>query len=244
MQLNLENLPDNLFYERWKKNPSEEKLVDAYLNFSTSSTVSQQQLLSNGNQDYQYMLIRLLQKVQRFVIQNPESAITFYTSLNELFVSEVEKLNQQKLNNSEVIPAVKNPLVTRGKGRPSNKRIIGIGDLTKRTNKKRKNCENTNSNNNIISLDNHESAQTTNTISRPLREIQNLNTIPSTSPSTFTPPPSTPPPPTPPPSTPPPSTPPPSTPPSTSPSTQFPCFFEPDFLSNELDLEGECTYNN
>jgi hypothetical protein len=108
MQLNLENLPDNLFYERWKKNPSEERLVDAYLNFSTSNTASQQQLLSNGNQNYQFILVRLLQKVQRFVIQNPESAITFYTSFNEIFVSEVKNLNQQKFNNSEVMPTVKN----------------------------------------------------------------------------------------------------------------------------------------
>ena len=66
MQLNIKELPTSLFYERWKKNPSEENLVNAYINFSASTS---QQLLSNNNQDqdYQYMLTRLLQKIQRFV---------------------------------------------------------------------------------------------------------------------------------------------------------------------------------
>src|SRR2546423_2982763 len=52
MQLNLKELPISLFYERWRKNPSEEKLVNAYLGFSTSTSTSastSQQLSSPNN---------------------------------------------------------------------------------------------------------------------------------------------------------------------------------------------------
>ncbi|CAG8628338.1 1166_t:CDS:2 [Funneliformis caledonium] len=72
--------------------------------------------LSNDNQDYQYMLTRLLQKIQRFVTQYPISTITFYTSFNEVFVSEIEKGTQIQSNNSNIIPTVKNPLIIHEKG--------------------------------------------------------------------------------------------------------------------------------
>ena len=43
------------------------------------------------------MLTRLLQKVQCFVIQNPTIAMTLYTSFNEIFNSEVEKLKEPQI---------------------------------------------------------------------------------------------------------------------------------------------------
>ncbi|CAG8752125.1 9870_t:CDS:2, partial [Funneliformis mosseae] len=78
-----------------------------------SSTTLQESTttLSNDNQDYKYMFTRLLQKIQRFVTQNPISAITFYTSFNKVFVSEIEKEIQTQSNNSNIIPTIKNPLI-------------------------------------------------------------------------------------------------------------------------------------
>ena len=135
------------------------------------------------------MLTRLLQKVQQFVIQNPVSATTFYTSLNELFISEVEKINQLQFNNSRVIATVKNPLIVRGKGRPSNKRITGVGESANKTNKKKKTNENVNSNTPelIVSLDKpiHVAQNTQVMVPQPLHEIQNLNVTPFISPSQF-----------------------------------------------------------
>ncbi|CAG8609627.1 11243_t:CDS:1, partial [Funneliformis caledonium] len=83
-----------------------------------SSTTLQESTitLSNDNQDYQYMLTQLLQKIQQFVMQNSISAITFYTSFNEVFVSKIEKEIQTQFNNSNIIPTVKNPLIIREKG--------------------------------------------------------------------------------------------------------------------------------
>jgi len=55
MQLNLEKLLDSLFYERWRKNPCEEKLINAYINFSTSNIYQQSSSnQSNVNQDQDY----------------------------------------------------------------------------------------------------------------------------------------------------------------------------------------------
>ena len=65
MQLNLNELPTSLFYERWRKNPSEEKLANNYNSFysCTVTNLQKQALTSNNNSDHQYMLTRLLQKV-------------------------------------------------------------------------------------------------------------------------------------------------------------------------------------
>lgn len=166
MQLNLEELPNSLFYERWRKNPCEEKLINDYINFSVSSLHQQSsssQSNNNQNQDHQYMLTRLLQKVQRFVTQNPTIATTLYTSFNEIFVSEVEKFKEPQIGNSKVVPTVKNPLIIRGKGRPSNKRTrSAIESANKSNSKKKKSNEN---------AKDKESIQNTQVI-QPLHEIQ------------------------------------------------------------------------
>ncbi|CAG8803756.1 12076_t:CDS:2, partial [Dentiscutata erythropus] len=75
-QLNLTELPLSIFYERWRKDPSEEKLIKNYITFTTSTTGSSnipnsnlqqlQQLSNNEFDNYEYMLTRLLQKVKRF----------------------------------------------------------------------------------------------------------------------------------------------------------------------------------
>ncbi|CAG8759093.1 8412_t:CDS:2, partial [Racocetra fulgida] len=126
-------LPANLFYSRWKKDPSEETIINNYIAFSTST--SQQSILSSiessNDPNYQYMLTRLLQKVQRFTTQNPTIATTLYNSFNEIFVSEIEKVNKSQSNNLKTTPTIKNPLIIRGKGRPSNKRITSAIELAK-----------------------------------------------------------------------------------------------------------------
>jgi hypothetical protein len=66
MQLNLNELPTSLFYERWRKNLSEKELINNYIRLYSntittlqeSSTTLQESTttLSNDNQDYQYIL--------------------------------------------------------------------------------------------------------------------------------------------------------------------------------------------
>jgi len=77
-----------------------------------------------------------------------------------------------------IIPTVKNPLVVRGKGRPSNKRIKSAGELTDKSNNKKKKKADENANNNMsenLSFDNCEPIYITQNI-QPLHEIQNLTT--------------------------------------------------------------------
>ncbi|CAB4405291.1 unnamed protein product [Rhizophagus irregularis] len=221
VQLNLKELPTSLFYERWKKNPSEENLINAYISFSTLQQLSNNQSNDDQDQNHQYMLTRLLQKIQRFVTQNPIISKTLYVSFNETFTSEVENLNkaQSKVqsNTLNIIPTVKNPLVVREKGRPSNKRIKSAGELTDKSNNKKKKKADENANNNMsenLSFDNCEPIYITQNI-QPLHEIQNLTTLSQH---------------------------------CTLPSPQVPHFDEPDFLSNKLNLENdqdkniECPY--
>jgi hypothetical protein len=188
MQLNLQELPVNLFYERWKKNPSEERLVKNYIQFISSNSTLQQ--LSNNednsDQDYQYMLTRLLQKIKRYTTQNPSSAKNFYISLNKTFTSESEKVNQVQSTNLKEKPTIENPLKVRGKGRPSTKRNKSVMELN---NKKKKISENNeslvsenqkeinpfeNSNSNT-QLQFREIQNFDINIRKPLHEIQNIN---------------------------------------------------------------------
>ena len=81
-----------------------------------------------------------------------------------------------QIQNSKVTPAVKNPLVIHGKGRPSNKRITSSTEMTSKSNrKKRKTNENILKPQESTIVNNDESTQNT----QPLREIQSLNILPS-----------------------------------------------------------------
>ena len=82
------------------------------------------------------MLTRLLQKVQRFTTQHPTTAATLYNSFNEIFVSEIEKLDKLQSNNLKITPTIKNLLIIRRKGHLSNKRITSTIELA--SNKKKK----------------------------------------------------------------------------------------------------------
>lgn len=78
------------------------------------------------DEEYQFKLNRLLQQIQRFIKHNPETSIKLYTSISDLFNEErsnYQATRSTKSNSSE--PKVQNPLVTKIRGRPANKRIKG-----------------------------------------------------------------------------------------------------------------------
>ncbi|CAG8682815.1 21732_t:CDS:2 [Gigaspora margarita] len=139
-----------------------------------TSASSQQPILSsnesNDDQSNQYIFTRLLQKIQRFVIQNPTTATTFYTSFNEIFTSEIEKINISQSSKSKITPTIKNPLIVCGRGRPSNKRIPSTIKLS--NNKKQKINKNTKENRS----ESQKSTASSIIHINPLREIQNFNT--------------------------------------------------------------------
>ncbi|CAG8552894.1 24219_t:CDS:2 [Gigaspora margarita] len=95
------------------QNPSEKEIINNYIVFSTSASPQPAlpHIESRDDQNYQYMLTQLLQKVQRFTTQNPTTAATLYNSFNELFVSEIEKIDKLRSNNLKITPTIKNPLI-------------------------------------------------------------------------------------------------------------------------------------
>ncbi|CAG8723336.1 15183_t:CDS:10 [Gigaspora margarita] len=101
-----------------KKNPNEKELINNYITFITLDSPQQLALSSNelnNYQDDQYMFTRLLQKIQRFVIQNPTMATTLYTTFNKIFDSEIEKINRSQSNSSKITATIKNLLITQGR---------------------------------------------------------------------------------------------------------------------------------
>ncbi|CAG8463551.1 7835_t:CDS:2 [Scutellospora calospora] len=175
MQLNLEELLARLFYNRWKKNLSKEEIINNYIVFSTS-TSQQSTTFSNielnNDQNYQYLLTQLLQKIQRFILQNPTTAATLYNSFNEKFVSEIEKISISQSNNL-ITSTIKNPLIVHGKGHLSNKRILSTVELASNKKKKTsKNKENILESQECINLNNDQPSYI-----RPLDKIQHSNII-------------------------------------------------------------------
>lgn len=118
-QLNLEELPQHLFFIRWRKDPSESVLVKMYKSFyNCTGTLETNRKNENFNdediEDYEYLLNRIWYKVQQIVKAKPETAKNFYFLLDklikDLFASEE---NLQTQNNGKI----KNPGTIKPKGK-------------------------------------------------------------------------------------------------------------------------------
>lgn len=76
------------------------------------------------DEEYQFKLTRLLQKIKNFITQYPETSIKLYTSINDIYTKEVSNYQVTKSSSSSSQePSIKNPLVIKIRGRPSKKRI-------------------------------------------------------------------------------------------------------------------------
>ncbi|UZO20007.1 uncharacterized protein OCT59_011269 [Rhizophagus irregularis] len=133
-----------------------------------------------------YLLKRIQEQLMQSFIYNCEN-ISSQENNAELifstFTSEVENPNkvQSKVqsNTLNIIPTVKNPLVIRKKGHLSNKRIKSAGELTNKSNNKKKKKADENANYNMsknLSFDNCKLIYIMQNI-QPLYKIQNLITL-------------------------------------------------------------------
>ncbi len=75
------------------------------------------------NEEYQLKLTRLLYKIQHFIKNNPEASINLYPCINNVYNKEVLDYQAEKPSSSSRQPEIKNPLVTKTRGRPSQKRM-------------------------------------------------------------------------------------------------------------------------
>ena len=118
-QLNLEKLPEHLFFMRWRKDPSENVLVKKYRLFYNSNRELEINDENADNvreeyyEDYEYLLNRMWYKVQQIVKAKPETAKNFHNlldkSVKDFYNSEK---NLQIQNNGKI----KNPESVKSKG--------------------------------------------------------------------------------------------------------------------------------
>lgn len=93
------------------------------------------------DEEYQFKLKRLLQKIQRFTKDNPESSSKLYNSINDIYNNEISNQANQvtRSNASHQEPKIKNPLVIKTRGRPAKKRIKSSFEKEKFAKKRTKN---------------------------------------------------------------------------------------------------------
>jgi hypothetical protein len=76
------------------------------------------------DEEFQFNLTRLLQKISQFVKSKPEVAKKFYTDINHIYDQVILDCETTLVTGSTLSdPKIKNPLVIKSKGRPSNRRI-------------------------------------------------------------------------------------------------------------------------
>ncbi|CAG8841571.1 40497_t:CDS:2, partial [Gigaspora margarita] len=151
-QLNLEELPQYLFFLRWRKDPDEQVLIKTYRTFYNTSITSQQINSINieeDNNDYEYLLKRTWRKVQDIINTKPEMAKSFYISFDKILQEEIKAHVSGKNPISLAKDQIKNPPTIKSKGRTSNKRTLSRFETTKSSNSSKKrilepNLQNTN----------------------------------------------------------------------------------------------------
>ncbi len=112
-QLNLEELPQHLFFMRWRKDPNDNILAKIYKTFYNNDNIGEsrvgQQNVENDYEDYKYLLNRIWYKVQQIVKSKPELAKNFYDLLDK----SVKEVYTFSIQNNE---KVKNPTTIKPKG--------------------------------------------------------------------------------------------------------------------------------
>src|SRR5205085_1962306 len=102
-QLNLNELPKNLFLIRWRKDPDDNILVKTYKLFYDNIGLNQQNENTNNimeNEDYEYLLNRIWYKVQQIVKAKPEVAKNFYLLLDKSVKEEISYISEKKSQNN------------------------------------------------------------------------------------------------------------------------------------------------
>ena len=77
------------------------------------------------NEEYQFKLNRLLQKIQHFTKNNPDGAINLYLGINDIYNKEILDYQAAKPSSPQQ-PEIKNPLVIKTRGRPPQKRMKSV----------------------------------------------------------------------------------------------------------------------
>jgi hypothetical protein len=138
-QLNLDELPKYLFLTRWCKDPENTILVQRFREFYniSNNVVSIKDGCITIEEDYQYLLKRTLDRLQRFIKGRPEDAKFFYEIISVQLGEKMSFDNSQSKNNvvsSENV--IKNPRNIKPKGRPQKNRILSALEVSNKPSKR------------------------------------------------------------------------------------------------------------
>src|SRR6266540_2993481 len=94
--LNLNKLPDLLFYQRWQKDPNNFVLTQQFNLFCGNNTSRH---LDHSTieivEDYEYLLTKILYEIKNLVKKHPELSKEFYFTNLKIFLIRKKKINKK-----------------------------------------------------------------------------------------------------------------------------------------------------
>jgi hypothetical protein len=130
-QLDLEQLPEQLFPIRWCKDPSDECLSEQYTTFYSvqlsqhNASTTEESYTPMQHEDFQlFMLNKTMRKVERFAKYNPGTAKALHGEINKILDTTTVTTDTAESSSSQI----RNPLVVSTKG--SKKNTLKKGEKT------------------------------------------------------------------------------------------------------------------
>ena len=142
-QLNLDEMPRFLYLTRWCKDPDDTILAQRFREFYNTSNniILIKESHITTEEDYQYLLKRTLDNLQRFIKAKPENAKYFY----EIISAQLdEKMSLNNSQNKDSVTSsnlfyenvIRNPRNIKPKGRPPKNRILSALEISNKPSKR------------------------------------------------------------------------------------------------------------
>jgi hypothetical protein len=110
LQLNLNKLPDSLFYQRWRKDPNNLILTQQFNLFCGNNLAINHSNYSEIEiEDYEYLLSKTLYEIKDLVKKYPELSKEFYFTNNTLLENKLQIIYNKKNNNTTLQNIINNP---------------------------------------------------------------------------------------------------------------------------------------
>ncbi|RIA86149.1 hypothetical protein C1645_829717 [Glomus cerebriforme] len=107
-QLNLNKLPESLFYNQWRKDPSNLVLTQNFHLFCNNIQSPNDKIIERV-EDYEYLLSKVFHEINGLVKKYPEMIQEFYITNNMLLQNKIKSANNQKTCKSTTKNLIRNP---------------------------------------------------------------------------------------------------------------------------------------
>ncbi|CAB4386303.1 unnamed protein product [Rhizophagus irregularis] len=137
-QLNLNNLPESLFHNQWRKDPSNLVLTQNFHLFCNNIQSPNDKIIERV-EDYEYLLSKVFHEIKGLVKKYPEMAQEFYTTNNTLLQNRIKSANNQKTCKSTTKNLIRNPQTATNNSKKREKKSKVMNDLSNKKWKTRSN---------------------------------------------------------------------------------------------------------